>query len=1835
MMKSSWKNSTFKGRKIFFLSLFILASCLPAQEQKIGGGASSSTSTSTSNLPLAVSSVSPTYGVLGGGDTITISGQGFQVGAKIFLGAHECTNLGGVYQNSSTLACITPPMATLESGYTDLMVVNPDSTTSVLNDGFYYRPFPIISSFTPNSANSVGGQTITILGQNFVSEAKVYFGGLECSSYSYTGDYQITCTLPFYGLAADVYIQIINPDGQNVYSSSPFSFTPIIDIYSVSPSAGPITGGTTLAISGDGLDNSNLVLIDGVGCPVSSYDSVNKILYCITPNKGSEALNLALTVQNNTYGVQDSISAAFSYRVAPTVTSITPTEGSKSGNDTVTISGTNFRADSVVYINGSICTAANLSGVPNSISCQTPLDSTPAGTPNLVDITVTNTIDGQTSSALTSAFQYNDAPLLTSVSPTFGPVAGGTSLTLYGNYFNQANSLPEVKVGANYCNSVTLVSATEMTCTIESISHVAGFSDIVLTASDGQSVTLSSAYEYISPPTISDTTYSSPYTPWYAKNSTAVSFTINGTNFRSGLSVAGATCSYNSSTQIDCSMTTGATTQALYFTVTNPDGQNVTSTHPFSVRETLTDPPVTFSKTYASTAETTSITITGSNFYPDLTVSFSGTSCSNPVVSDYNETTGAAGTTISCTIQSGHSLGLDSATITNQEGYFITTANQIQFVDSPTVTTISPTGGKFSALNGDLAITGTNFPTDISKITVTLQGTSSSLNCPVTASTGSVITCTSPMYIPSGSLSSSYPFDVLVTNTDLGFSSNANSASFTYWPAPILLSVSQPGGIYTGGDTITLSGSGFLGTGFSTATADPSVAIGSNTCTVSSVTTSSIECVTNATVSGNPEALQDIVITNYDGQKTADPASVKFSYNDIPTIVSVDVSSGPITGGSALKITGNNFTTDSVNVKIGTFNCGTITNLTSTTVDCVTSVIDSADVGLYEIQVTGSDNQVTAIAGVQFRYYDVPTVTSIVDNFGAYTVSERITITGTNLFSSGITSVDIGGHPCSINAALSSEPTSLVCDTLVIAGPVPAVSSTVDITITNAQMTPLVVSEAYTFRPKATISSIAPTFGPTTGTEVTITGENFYEDTSPPDITFGGTPCSNITFVSSTELKCTPTGTQGSVVDVIVDNPDGVQAVTLSSAYSFADPPTLSTLNRYKGSTMIPLSLTLTGTNLEFVNKVMFGSYECTIGTVNATTVTCTVGPLGQPTPQEEIVDVAIETSFGHQASMASIFTFRPDPVVSVVSPVQGNLAGVQKIRITGDFLYYSDAEITFVQGVNSATWTPNNSDPLGHSWVEFDRPDGSATFVNGTIDLTFKNTLDGRSDTRPGAYTYADPPEITSVAPTDGSELGGDTITITGTNLDFFVSANICQDGTYTNPNSTTITCTTKSSSTTGLTAILLTKSLDGQTSSNAVDFNYVPAPIVDSISPSGVPLNVTTVAGNITFTGSNFVVGNTNVYFDSVLNANCSATSTTQIVCTAFTASAVAKTVDVTVEITSPITLEASSVPQFTYNSPPVITGTAPEVSPNTSPILGGAIVDVFGDYFDSGASMTLGGTLCSSVNVTADGKKITCNSTPAHASGIVDIVVQNSDGQTGTLSSKFSYNPTPTITSVSPDSGTLNGGSSISIQGTNFLSATTNCTSTCTDPTVTIDGLDCTGVTFVSSTEITCITPVHDIAPDLTVEVTNWDGQSVSFTGYSYISSGLLEWQVGGSYPDDPANFGNDPSMNVANTFALKNIGDIDTGIISLNFVMLAPIPGGSVYWEIVPGSDNCTGFTLASNGTCTVQIYFNYDGFEGDYSASPGAYTLQGYVEASTPNSSDGVHRHQLEVDETLP
>ena len=172
-----------------------------------------------------------------------------------------------------------------------------------------------------------------------------------------------------------------------------------------------------------------------------------------------------------------------------------------------------------------------------------------------------------------------------------------------------------------------------------------------------------------------------------------------------------------------------------------------------------------------------------------------------------------------------------------------------------------------------------------------------------------------------------------------------------------------------------------------------------------------------------------------------------------------------------------------------------------------------------------------------------------------------------------------------------------------------------------------------------------------------------------------------------------------------------------------------------------------------------------------------------------------------------------------------------------------------------------------------------------------------------------------------------------------------------------------------------------------------------------------------------------------------------------------------------------------------------TITSVSPTSGPATGGTQITINGTNFATGATVRVGGVLATG-NTLVSSTQLRAT-TPAGSVGARDVQVTNTSGSSATRTGAFTYtatSTTPTLTSVSPTSGSTAGGTTITLTGTNFVSGAT----------VRVGGVLATNVVFSSATQVTARTPAGS-AGARDVQIINPNGQSATRTGaFTYTTS-----------------------------------------------------------------------------------------------------------------------------------
>lgn len=126
-------------------------------------------------------------------------------------------------------------------------------------------------------------------------------------------------------------------------------------------------------------------------------------------------------------------------------------------------------------------------------------------------------------------------------------------------------------------------------------------------------------------------------------------------------------------------------------------------------------------------------------------------------------------------------------------------------------------------------------------------------------------------------------------------------------------------------------------------------------------------------------------------------------------------------------------------------------------------------------------------------------------------------------------------------------------------------------------------------------------------------------------------------------------------------------------------------------------------------------------------------------------------------------------------------------------------------------------------------------------------------------------------------------------------------------------------------------------------------------------------------------------------------------------------------------------------------------------------------------------------------------------------------------------------PTLTSVSPNSGPIAGGTSVTITGTNFSPSAT----------VRFDSTFATNVNVVSSTSIIATSPSHTAGP-VNVVVTNTNGQSATLTnGFTYATAAPVEVTLlEDDFNDNSVNLAKWNTNNLFSGFTDSTIQTLET-------------------------------------------------------------------------------------------
>jgi hypothetical protein len=534
-----------------------------------------------------------------------------------------------------------------------------------------------------------------------------------------------------------------------------------------------------------------------------------------------------------------------------------------------------------------------------------------------------------------------------------------------------------------------------------------------------------------------------------------------------------------------------------------------------------------------------------------------------------------------------------------------------------------------------------------------------------------------------------------------------------------------------------------------------------------------------------------------------------------------------------------------------------------------------------------------------------------------------------------------------------------------------------------------------------TITRINPTSGPTTGgITVVITGSNL---ASPSAVTFGGTSAT-VNSSSATSISVKAPAHAAGVARVIVTTAAGTTTQAVNFTYITVAAPVITSLFPINGPASGGNAVTISGTNLLYTTGVTFGTTPASSFAILSNTQVTAVAPAGTGA-----TTVSVTNGTGTSGTLPYTYNGITAPVVSTVSPTSGSAVGGNAAVINGSGFTNATA-VTF--GSTAAT----SFTVISNTVINVVVPPGPSAGGNVSVLVTGPGGTSAASATY--TYTAALTPTVTGLTQASGPVSGGNTVTLTGSNLNGATTVTFAGNAasSFTILSSTTINAVAPPG-TAGTASVVVTTTAG---SSTGFDYTYIAPPTPTAVFPTtGVIAGGDSVA--ITGTG---LTGTTSVKFGTISATSFTVVSDTEV--DAITPAHLVSTVPINITTLG----GTDSSLSFSFQPSPVISS----ITPTSGPIAGGTVVTITGAGLINALDVNFGTTAATAVTVESD-NTITATA-PTEAAGASAITVNTASATSN--GATFIYVAAPTLTGLSPTGGAIIGGNNVTLTGTGFITA-----------------------------------------------------------------------------------------------------------------------------------------------------------------------------------------------------
>ena len=397
----------------------------------------------------------PRYGPKDGGTLVEVYGKDFLNYDQNLRCAFGSREVKAKYINENKIECVSPKSDVIQKKLPFSVSFN-NQQNSKEDIPYVYYETPTVFRLEPNRGPDTGGTLVNIRGQNFNPMVEIEdidnhndtfcvfifsSGAREQQQANVISSTEVECISPPSFEDREVPVEITLNTREWTNDNTLFYYYHPPYIYSINPNIGPISGGTNVSIIGSNFEDTGFVQCQFGDKVVEGEFINNNKLACVSPPVEKPAtVNLKVAVRPDEFS--SGVNTKFRYYATPVIDHIEPMCGPERGFTQVTVYGKDFPVgysnEVKCVFNRTIFTNATVMD-ENTIKCDSPsvLNADNINENNITFANLEISLNQEDFNGPEQKFYYYVSPYISSVSPIFGPIEGGTDVNITGGVFNQ------------------------------------------------------------------------------------------------------------------------------------------------------------------------------------------------------------------------------------------------------------------------------------------------------------------------------------------------------------------------------------------------------------------------------------------------------------------------------------------------------------------------------------------------------------------------------------------------------------------------------------------------------------------------------------------------------------------------------------------------------------------------------------------------------------------------------------------------------------------------------------------------------------------------------------------------------------------------------------------------------------------------------------------------------------------------------------------------------------------------------------------------------------------------------------------------------------------------------------------------------------------------------------------------------------------------------------------------------------------------------------------------------------------------------------------------------